>query len=235
MLDRARLLLFDLDGTLLDASTSIALGFNRALARFGVANDIADTTSYYRAWADIQREDFEGYLRGEQEFDQYRMERTSSLLHLMSGVSPEEHEVQEFLEVFQQETSRAWLPCGDVDGFFAHLADWYPHLEVAVISNGSQASEQAKLDAIGLNDMPLFSSQQLGMSKPDPEIFRYVCAQLETDPGAAVHIGDNYLADVAAPIKAGLKAVWVNRHRRAQRMGRGGQKVRSLTEILRMG
>lgn len=234
MLDRARLILFDLDGTLLDSDTSIALGFNRALAHFGVANDIADTTSYYRAWSDLQREDFERYLRGEQAFDENRIYRTTSLLHLMSGVQPEPHEAQEFLQVLQDETRKAWLPCSDVNGFFDHLSSWYPHLDVAVISNGSRATEQVKLDAIGLHDMPLFTSQDLGMSKPDPEVYRFVCAQLETSPHYAVHIGDNYLADVVAPIKAGLNAIWVNPHRREQKLARGAQKVRALTEILRM-
>lgn len=234
MLDRARLLLFDLDGTLLDTETSIALGFNRALAHFGVADDIADTTSCYRAWADLQREDFERYLRGEQAFDSNRLHRTASLLHLMCGVEPELHEAQEFLQVLQDETRKAWLPCADVNGFFDHLSDWYPHLNVAVISNGSKATEQAKLETIGLHDMPLFNSQELGMSKPDPQIFKFVCAQLETSPHYAVHIGDNYLADVAAPIRAGLNAIWVNRHRREQNLARGAQKVRALTEILRL-
>lgn len=155
MLKRLSLLLFDLDGTLLDSETALAVGFNRALAQFGVANDIADTTSYYRAWADIQREDFARYLMGEEEFDANRLERTVSLLHLMSGIEPEIYEAQEFLTVLQAEAQAAWMPFEEVSGFFERLHQWHPHVQVAALSNGSKRTEQAKLDAIGLGHMRL--------------------------------------------------------------------------------
>ena len=54
LLDQANLVLFDLDGTLLDSDTATAVGFNRAVREFGFEGETADTQSFYQAWADIQ-------------------------------------------------------------------------------------------------------------------------------------------------------------------------------------
>ncbi|WP_237242604.1 HAD family hydrolase [Rothia nasimurium] len=232
LLAQANLVLFDLDGTLLDNDTATAVGFNRAVRDFGFEGEIEDTQSYFQAWADIQREDFQRYLAGEQVFDENRLFRTSSLLHLMTGEQQRADRAQKFLMTLQDETRKAWSPFAEVDRFFEELGQRYGHLQVAVISNGSQLTEQKKLDAIGLHDMPLFSSERVGISKPDPLIFRFVCAQLEVNPAYAVHVGDNYIADVAAPARAGLQAAWVNRHRRGQKLPRGTVKVRDLVELL---
>lgn len=232
LLERANLVLFDLDGTLLDYDTATAVGFNRAVREFVSIGGLADTQSYFQAWADIQREDFQRYLVGEQAFDENRLYRTSSLLHLMTGREPSAECAQGFLAAFQEETSRAWAPFPEVDSFFERLGERFGHLQVAVISNGSLLTERKKLEAIGLHDIPLFSSERVGISKPDPMLFRFVCAQLEVDPAFAVHVGDNYIADVLAPVRSGLQAVWVARQRRVQKLPRGTVRVRDLSELL---
>lgn len=52
----------------------------------------------------------------------------------------------------------------------------------------------------------LFLSQQLGMIKPDPEIFAHVLAELGTEPGAVVFLDDNEI-NVQAAREAGIVAV----------------------------
>lgn len=235
LLDDANLLLFDLDGTLLDSETATLVGFNRAVIEFGFMGELYDSKSYYQAWADIQREDFQRYLAGEQVFDENRLYRTSSLLHLMTGQVQSADKAQRFLETLQSETRKAWAAFAEVDQFFERLGQRFPHLQVAVLSNGSQLTEQKKLDAIGLHDMPLFSSELVGVSKPDPMIFKFVCSQLEVDPAYAVHIGDNYIADVAAPARAGLQAAWVARSRRVQKLPRDAVRVNDLRGLLTLG
>lgn len=232
LLNRVSLVLLDVDGTLLDSETSTAIGFSRAVQELGFEGGIADSRPYYQAWADLQREDFHRYLMGEQKFDEHRLHRTQSLLHLMTGEEQSSEVALSFLDTFQKETCLAWLPFDEVESCLAEMQDTFPHVKIVVASNGHQDIERQKLKALGLEDFPLFTSGRLGVSKPDPEFFRIVCAELEINPSYTLHVGDNYISDVACPVRAGLQAVWVNRHRRQQKLPKGTAKVSSLSELL---
>jgi putative hydrolase of the HAD superfamily len=52
----------------------------------------------------------------------------------------------------------------------------------------------------------VFLSQQMGMVKPDPEIFAHVLSELGTDPAATVFLDDNEL-NVQAARESGIVAV----------------------------
>lgn len=231
LLRRARLLLIDIEGTLLDSETATSLGFYRAVQKYGFRGGLSESQTFYRVWSDIQREDFQLYLAGEHDFDQHYYQRIASMLNLMTGKSHSQKDAEEFLNCFQMHRQEAWVAFADVAGFIRGLNMHGPNLQVVAVTNGSQDAERAKLDSLGLSDVPLYTSELLGVSKPEQDFFRLVCAGLETDPAFAVHIGNNFLADVAAPVKAGLGAIWVNRSRRHREMPVGIERVRLLTEL----
>jgi FMN phosphatase YigB (HAD superfamily) len=43
--------------------------------------------------------------------------------------------------------------------------------------------------------------------KPDPEIFLRACSELGVAPGAALHVGDDLVADVQGAAAVGMKTV----------------------------
>ena len=53
----------------------------------------------------------------------------------------------------------------------------------------------------------LFFSDEHGMSKPDPRVFRHTLAQLGVRPGEAAHVGDIQRTDIAGAQAAGMSAV----------------------------
>ncbi len=53
----------------------------------------------------------------------------------------------------------------------------------------------------------LVDSEEVGSSKPDPEIFQYALQVLELDPGEIVHIGDYYSADIVGARRAGIEGI----------------------------
>lgn len=55
-------------------------------------------------------------------------------------------------------------------------------------------------------------SGELGVAKPDPEIFRYALDRLGISPENAWHVGDSLRLDVAGAKAAQLTAVWLNRN-----------------------
>jgi putative hydrolase of the HAD superfamily len=53
----------------------------------------------------------------------------------------------------------------------------------------------------------------VGVSKPDPEIFRIALARTGVDAAASVMVGDSWANDVAGAHRAGIRAVWFNPER----------------------
>jgi len=55
----------------------------------------------------------------------------------------------------------------------------------------------------------LVFSDETGLCKPHPDVFRRALGELGAEPCEAVHVGDLLRTDVAGAKAAGLKAVWV--------------------------
>ena len=51
--------------------------------------------------------------------------------------------------------------------------------------------------------------QDLGVRKPDPEIFRRSCAAVQAAPAACLYVGNDWALDVEGAQKAGLRPVWI--------------------------
>jgi len=51
----------------------------------------------------------------------------------------------------------------------------------------------------------------VGSAKPAPEMFRAACRRMALEPGQIMHVGDDPETDVTGAVRAGLRAVWLNR------------------------
>ena len=85
--------------------------------------------------------------------------------------------------------------------------------KVGVVSNNLLDEQQEKLRQCALDRFvdTLVVSEEVGISKPDPEIFRVALDRLECAPGDAVMVGDSWAADVVGARAAGIRAIWFNR------------------------
>jgi putative hydrolase of the HAD superfamily len=82
-------------------------------------------------------------------------------------------------------------------------------LIVAVISNTEDGRARDSLEAAGLAGRfdVIIDSHLVGLSKPDPAVFRHALGLLGVEPGEAVFVGDSYAHDALAARAAGLAAV----------------------------
>jgi HAD superfamily hydrolase (TIGR01509 family) len=82
-------------------------------------------------------------------------------------------------------------------------------LLVAVISNTEDGRVRDALEAAGLAERfdVIVDSHLVGLSKPDPAIFRHALELLGVEPHEAVFVGDSYAHDALAARAAGLRAV----------------------------
>jgi len=108
-----------------------------------------------------------------------------------------------------------------------HLPQLYPHVQktleelaakgyrLAVISNGSKLKQESQLKILNLQSLipnkHLFSSQNGGVRKPSPTLFRQACKSMGVAASQAVMVGDSWKNDIAGAVNAGMDAIWLHK------------------------
>jgi putative hydrolase of the HAD superfamily len=101
-----------------------------------------------------------------------------------------------------------------VEGALELVTLLHARLRVGVITNNTVSEQQEKLATFGFAPHVdvLVTSEEIGVAKPDPQIFRHALAKLECDPYEAVMIGDAWVQDILGATAAGIRALWLNRN-----------------------
>ena len=81
---------------------------------------------------------------------------------------------------------------------------------VVVLANGTTRLQLDVVKSSGLPFHALFSSQLLGLTKPDPEIYLKALDQLQLNPSECVMVAA-HAYDLAAAKSTGMKTVYVQR------------------------
>ena len=99
-----------------------------------------------------------------------------------------------------------------VAGAAALLAAVRERARVGIVSNNLFGEQQEKLKTCALDPFvdALVVSEEVGVSKPDPQIFTVALERLGCRAADAVMVGDSWSADVAGARAAGIRAVWFN-------------------------
>ena len=86
---------------------------------------------------------------------------------------------------------------------------------IGIVTNGPTEVQHAKLELLGIDRLVDFVlvSEEFGVAKPDPQIFREALRLAGVRPGEAVFVGDSAEFDMAGAQAAGMPTIWVNRHR----------------------
>jgi len=101
-----------------------------------------------------------------------------------------------------------------VEGALELVTLLHARLRVGVVTNNTVAEQQEKLATFGFAPHVdvLVTSEEVGVGKPDPQIFRLALTKLGCDPYEAVMIGDAWVQDVLGATAAGIRALWLNRN-----------------------
>ena len=94
------------------------------------------------------------------------------------------------------------------DEVVRQLAQKYP---LTIISNGFKEVQYYKFEHSGLADCFAHTiiSEEVGINKPQPEIFRIALDLSGVTADEAVMIGDSYSSDIAGAKNAGIDQIWV--------------------------
>lgn len=86
-----------------------------------------------------------------------------------------------------------------------------PHYRLAVVTNGIDPVQRARIRAAGLAPFfeAVFTSEAVGYAKPDPRILHAALDAMELRPEAALYVGDDPRVDGDAARRAGVTFLWV--------------------------
>jgi putative hydrolase of the HAD superfamily len=89
-------------------------------------------------------------------------------------------------------------------------------LTIGVVTDGIEVKQAEKLLRLGIYDLfdptAIFISDQIGISKPNPKLYRRACTALGTPPSSVIYVGDNPLNDVDPPNSVGMHTVLLRRY-----------------------
>ena len=86
---------------------------------------------------------------------------------------------------------------------------------VGVVTNGPTEGQWDKLRRTGVADLvdAAVVSQEFGVNKPDPSIFRRALDLIGAQPSETVFVGDNPVNDIGGARAVGMRTAWI-RHGR---------------------
>jgi putative hydrolase of the HAD superfamily len=182
------LLLIDLDNTLIDRDAAFSAWVRRVADDAGAPDGAVD---------EIVRIDDSGY--GERDDVAEALRTTLGLDDDHDTlVDRIRHEHVEFVELN--------------DGVRERLTDLADRgVDIAVLTNGNVKQQTMKLTRVGLSELVdgAVISEEAGLEKPDPAIFREAVSSRGGSVDDAWMVGDNADADIRGAQDAGLRTGWV--------------------------
>jgi len=204
-----RLVIFDVDGTLVDFPFSFRAAveetFTLAEDHLGPlpAGHLFDRLIHHdlTIWAD--------YVEGRIPIGE--VWRRRFLLPLTeAGRRPTDELLERMVTHFEEALGRLTRPYPDA---LPCLEELSPRYRLAYLTNAPARTLGPKLERTGLGRFFCLgaAAEDLGGRKPAPEAFTSLLAEAGVEPSEAVMVGDDWLEDVAGARAAGLRAVWVRR------------------------
>ena len=226
-----RAILLDIDGVLVDhrsAADAASWQWARALPGWGLGpQETAER------WEALDRKHFTRYQHGELDFDEQLRARIRDFVP--GGADISDAEADAHMAAYRSIYRGLWRAYDDVPDFLERLRAWQGlgtgggrdrgagggrdrgdtgrHRAVAYLTNGDEAQQRDKLDAVGalVEGWPVLASKQLGATKPDPAVFRAACARLGATEPQTLMIGDEAWSDIDGATGAGLVCVHLRR------------------------
>ena len=122
------------------------------------------------------------------------------------GLLPDEEIIESIHLLFKRHYVSIFYPC--TEEVLERLAERY---RVALISNTMSDQPRLMLEEAGLDRHfeVIVCSRDLGVRKPNPEIFEHVLGRLGIDGEEAVHVGDSVEADMEGAVNSGVTPIWI--------------------------
>lgn len=86
------------------------------------------------------------------------------------------------------------------------------NIKMGMVTNGGTNFQNAKIKKLNLRKYMdcIIISEEAGISKPDPAIFRLALSKMDASPKSTLFVGDYPSTDILGAMNAGLDAAWLS-------------------------
>jgi len=215
---------FDLDHTLWDFEANSNIAFETIFKKYDVGIDLQKFLSYYQGinqnyWRLYRNEKItKEELRVGRLRDTFVKIKHSFDNELIDNLSID------YIEVLPNNNQL-------FEGAHEILEHLQPKYKLHIITNGFNEVQYKKLDNSGLSKYfdKIITSEDAGVKKPNPIIFKYALEQAQATSKESMMIGDNWEADIMGAIDNGLDAIYFNYEK--QSVGENIKSVHQLIEL----
>ncbi len=213
---------FDLDHTLWDFETNSDIAFETIFKKYGVGVDLQKFLNYYRGinqnyWRLYRNEKItKEELRVGRLRDTFKKIKHEANFELINNLSID------YIEVLPKNNHL-------FDGAHEILEHLKPKYKLHIITNGFNEVQYKKLENSGLSGYfdKIITSEDAGVKKPNPIIFKYALEKAQTTSKESIMIGDNWEADVMGAINNGLDAIYFNYEKKTV-----GENIKSVNQLI---
>jgi len=138
----------------------------------------------------------------------------------------------EAADIYSEERKATYCLFPEVDEVLNTL---HKAFVLGVITNGPD-TQREKIDTTslaGYMDVVIISGE-VGVGKPEPEIFTKALTSVQVSPREAIYVGDSLTWDIAGAKIAGLYSIWINRRRvsRPHNVAKPDTEITTLRDLI---
>lgn len=199
-----KVILWDVDGTLLDFHAAEKAAIRTLFQKFGLSTC---TDEMLQRYSKINRSYWERLERGELTRDQVLIGRFQEFFE-KEGLDVSVAE--EFNLAYQVSLGDTIVCC---DNSLEIIKSLVGKVKQYIVSNGTVVAQEKKLRLSGIGAVTdgVFLSEQLGVEKPNKAFFDHVFEEIgEYEKDQVLIVGDSLTSDIRGGNNAGIKTCWYN-------------------------
>ncbi len=202
--------MFDLGGTLIHLEPHNDIVFHKILSKHGHDSPLAEVAKAIAA-ADRRFDEESVNLDGVHE-NRYWKRYDKFVLDMVGYRGDHSEFASDVSSEFQQIVPKveSWVEYPDTRPILNELRR--TDLKIGLISNATDLARKV-MDSLGLSKYfePIVISSEVGVRKPDRQIFQLAAKLAKVSPNRVIYIGDKFAVDVVGARAAGMNSVLVDR------------------------
>ena len=201
---------FDLDGTLCDSDTAWSIAEKETFQLLCKQYPDVSEEAVTNAWTTVHQRLFQQLDAGKLSMAEVRDARFQCLFEELG--LPTDKAMEELSDFFCSRYLTGLYLYDDVT-----VLEKLTGYHVGIITNGAHDehtdSQLSKVRHLGLSEriQSLTISGEIGIRKPNLEIFKLACERADVLPEEAVYVGDTIENDIVGANRAGMTSVFINR------------------------
>lgn len=201
-------ILIDLDDTLIDTAANTKETVKEIYEDYNFNQYFPSFTDFFSFYHTNVSKLWDGYNKGQVTKDDIQRERFAVSLRHIEGFTDERIQA-----INHDYINRIMKKEALVDGAINILNYLSVRYRLHILSNGFTEMQYKKMESAGLSlsyFKNIILSDEVGVNKPHPGIFRFALEKAGTSPEKAIMIGDNLQTDISGAHDSHIDQIWFN-------------------------